>query len=162
MVNPMGRDSLIILQNRGVQTFGLLCVFMGDYISPLAPTERKLNRLLRNHYMEGSSVIRMWITNKNNREITTAMSESMVCFLSIAIENGCIGSTFAEDDERIIVYTRWSDEMTLEQFRSSKEYHTQEGKIIQSFTAAGFEIPDDILFNSTAKILFSDRLESIQ
>ena len=106
--------------------------------------------------MEESSVMRMWITNKNNREITASMSESMVTFLSIAIENGCIGSTFAEDDERVIVYTRWSDEMTLEQFRSSKEYHTQEVKIIQSFAAAGFEIPGDILFNSTAKILFSN------
>ena len=106
--------------------------------------------------MEESSVIRMWITNKNNREITADMTESMVSFLSIAIENGSIGSTFAEDEERVIVYTRWSDEMTLEQFRSSKEYHTQEGKIIQSFAAAGFEIPDDILFNSTAKILFSN------
>tara|TARA_B100000965_G_C19085626_1_gene538222 strand:+ start:128 stop:466 length:339 start_codon:yes stop_codon:yes gene_type:complete len=112
--------------------------------------------------MEKSPVIRMWITNKNNREITAAMSESMEAFLSIAIENGCIGSTFAEDDERIIVYTRWSDEITLEQFRSSKQYHAQEGNIIQSFTAAGFEIPDDILFNSTAKILFSNRTESIQ
>ena len=107
-------------------------------------------------------VMRMWITNKNNRKITTAMSESMVSFLSIAIENGCIGSTFAEDDERVIVYTRWSNAMTLEQFRSSKEYHSQEGKIIQSFAAAGFEIPDDILFNSTAKILFSNRSKSIQ
>ena len=107
-------------------------------------------------------VMRMWITNKNNKKITTAMSESMVSFLSIAIENGCIGSTFAEDDERVIVYTRWSNEMTLEQFRSSKEYHSQEGKIIQSFAAAGFEIPDDILFNSTAKILFSNRSKSIQ
>lgn len=112
--------------------------------------------------MEKSPVIRMWITNKNNREITAVMSESMETFLSIAIENGCIGSTFAEDDERIIVYTRWSDEMTLEQFRSSKQYHAQEGNIIQSFAAAGFEIPDDILFNSTAKILFSNRMESIQ
>ena len=28
----------------------------------------------------------------------------MVAFLSIAKKNGCIGSTFAEDDERIIVY----------------------------------------------------------
>ena len=107
--------------------------------------------------MEKSSVIRMWITNKNNREVTTSMSESMVTFLSIAIENGCIGSTFAEDDERVIVYTKWSDEITLEQFRSSKEYRTQEGNIIQSFAAAGFEIPDDILFNSTAKILFSNK-----
>ena len=112
--------------------------------------------------MEEAMVMRMWITNKNNRKITTAMSESMVSFLSIAIENGCIGSTFAEDDERVIVYTRWSNAMTLEQFRSSKEYHSQEGKIIQSFAAAGFEIPDDILFNSTAKILFSNRSKSIQ
>ena len=112
--------------------------------------------------MEEAMVMRMWITNKNNKKITTAMSESMVSFLSIAIENGCIGSTFAEDDERVIVYTRWSNEMTLEQFRSSKEYHSQEGKIIQSFAAAGFEIPDDILFNSTAKILFSNRSRSIQ
>ncbi|MAS23361.1 MAG: hypothetical protein CMA44_04090 [Euryarchaeota archaeon] len=106
--------------------------------------------------MEKSSVIRMWITNKNNGEITAQMSESMVAFLSSAIENGCIGSTFAEDDERIVVYTRWLDEMTLEQFRSSEVYKLQEGKIIQSFTAAGFEIPDDILFNSTAKVLFSN------
>ena len=112
--------------------------------------------------MEEAMVMRMWITNKNNKKITTAMSESMVSFLSIAIENGCIGSTFAEDDERVIVYTRWSNAMTLEQFRSSKEYHSQEGKIIQSFAAAGFEIPDDILFNSTAKILFSNRSKSIQ
>ena len=104
----------------------------------------------------------MWITNKKTRDITAAMNESMVAFLSVAIENGCIGSTFAEDDERVIVYTRWSNEMTLEQFRSSKEYHSQEGKIIQSFAAAGFEIPDDILFNSTAKILFSNRSKSIQ
>ena len=106
--------------------------------------------------MEESSVIRMWITNKNNREITAAMSESMVDFLSIAKKNGCIGSTFAEDDERIIAYTMWSDKITLEQFRSSKEYHSQEGKIIQSFVEAGFEIPNEILFNSTAKILFSN------
>ena len=68
--------------------------------------------------MKAPSVIRMWITNKNNKEITATMSESMVTFLSIAIENGCIGSTFAEDDERIIVYTKWSDEVTLEQFLS--------------------------------------------
>ena len=101
------------------------------------------------------SVIRMWITNKNDKEITSQMSESMEEFLSIAIQNGCIGSTFAEDEERIIVYTRWSDEMVLEQFRSSEEYKIKEGKIIQSFTAAGFKIPDDILFNSTANILFS-------
>ena len=106
--------------------------------------------------MENSSVIRMWITNKNNKEITSEMSESMVNFLSIAIDNGCIGSTFAEDDERVIVYTRWSNETTLEQFRSSDDYKIQEGKIIQSFCAAGFEIPGDILFNSTAKILFSN------
>ncbi len=106
--------------------------------------------------MEESSVIRMWITNKNNRKITADMSESMVAFLSIASENGCIGSTFAEDDKRIIVYTRWSDETTLEQFRSSKDYKIQEVKIIQAFVAAGFEIPDDILFNSTATILFSN------
>ena len=106
--------------------------------------------------MEESSVIRMWITNKNNRKITADMSESMVAFLSIASENGCIGSTFAEDDERIIAYTRWSDEMALEQFRSSEDYKIQEVKIIQAFVAAGFEIPEDILFNSTAKILFSN------
>ena len=98
----------------------------------------------------------MWITNKKAREITAAMNESMVTFLSVAAENGCIGSTFAEDDQRIIVYTRWLDEMTLEQFRSSEDYKIQEGKIIQSFVAAGFEIPDDILFNSTANILFSN------
>ena len=102
------------------------------------------------------SVIRMWITNKNDKEITSEMSQSMKAFLSIAIENGCIGSTFAEDEERIIVYTIWSDEMALEQFRSSEEYKIKEGKIIQSFTAAGFKIPDDILFNSTANILFSN------
>ena len=84
------------------------------------------------------------------------MSESMVAFLSTAIKHGCIGSTFAEDDERIIAYTRWSIAMTLEQFRSSEEYKTLEGKIIQSFAAAGFEIADDILFNSTATILFTN------
>ena len=98
----------------------------------------------------------MWITNKKTRGITAAMNESMVAFLSVAAENGCIGSTFAEDEERIIVYTMWSDEMTLENFRSSKEYHLHEGNIIRSFVAAGFEIPDDILFNSTATILFSN------
>jgi len=107
--------------------------------------------------MEESPVIRIWVTNKNNRHITVEMSESMIAFLSIAIENGCIGSTFAEDDQRVIVYTRWSDEITLEQFRSSKDYRAQEGKIVQSFAAAGFEIPGDILFNSTAKILFSNK-----
>ena len=106
--------------------------------------------------MEKPSVIRIWITNKNDKEITSQMSESMEEFLSIAIQNGCIGSTFAEDEERIIVYTIWSDEMALEQFRSSEEYKIKEGKIIQSFTAAGFKIPDDILFNSTANILFSN------
>ena len=106
--------------------------------------------------MEESSVMRMWITNKQNRKITSAMSESMVAFLSAATENGCLGSTFAEDDQRIIVYTRWSDEMRLEQFRSSKAYHALEGNIIESFVAAGFEIPGDILFNSTAKILFTN------
>ena len=102
------------------------------------------------------SVIRMWITNKNDKEITAGMIESMEDFLSVAIQNGCIGSTFAEDEERIIVYTRWMDEITLEQFRSSEDYKTKEGSIIQSFTDAGFEIPEDILFNSTAKILFSN------
>ena len=56
--------------------------------------------------MEESPVIRIWVTNKNNRHITVEMSESMIAFLSIAIENGCIGSTFAEDDQRVIVYTR--------------------------------------------------------
>ena len=106
--------------------------------------------------MERSPVVRMWITNKNNREITVGMKESMEAFLSIAIQNGCIGSTFAEDEERIIVYTTWLDEMILEQFRSSEDYMIKEKNIVQSFVAAGFEIADDILFNSTAKILFSN------
>ena len=106
--------------------------------------------------MDESPVLRIWITNKNNREITAAMSESMIDFLSTATENGCTGSTFAEDEERIIVFTRWADESTLENFRASEEYRNKEGKIIQSFVAAGFEIADDILFNSTATILFSN------
>jgi|TARA_B000000475_G_C15737278_1_gene341260 hypothetical protein len=106
--------------------------------------------------MVEAPVVRMWITNKNDKGITVGMNESMEGFLSIAIQNGCIGSTFAEDEERIIVYTRWADEVTLEQFRSSEDYKIKEGSIIQSFLAAGFEIPDDILFNSTAKILFSN------
>ena len=106
--------------------------------------------------MVEAPVVRMWITNKNDKVITAGMNESMEDFLSIAIQNGCIGSTFAEDEERIIVYTRWMDEMTLEQFRSSEDYKTKEGSIIQSFIAAGFEIPDDIMLNSTAKILFSN------
>ena len=79
-----------------------------------------------------------------------------MAFLSVAAKYGCLGSTFAEDDERVIVYTRWSDEMVLELFRSSNVYQIQEGKIIQSFAAAGFEIPDDILFNSTGKIVVSN------
>tara|TARA_Y100000768_G_scaffold357959_1_gene313413 strand:- start:1029 stop:1355 length:327 start_codon:yes stop_codon:yes gene_type:complete len=106
--------------------------------------------------MVGSSVVRMWITNKKQKEITVGMKESMEAFLSIAIQNGCIGSTFAEDEGRIIVYTTWLDEMTLEQFRSSEDYMIKERNIVQSFVAAGFKIPDDILFNSTAKILFSN------
>ena len=127
-----------------------------DCLSVERKDRKEYSRPLHGHSMEKSSVIRMWITNKNNREITAEMSESMVAFLSTAIEHGCMGSTFAEDDERIIAFTRWSDEMTLELFRSSEEYKIQEGKIIQSFVAAGFEIADDILFNSTATILFSN------
>ena len=127
-----------------------------DCLSVEQKDRKEYSRPLHGHCMEKSSVIRMWITNKNNREITAGMSESMVSFLSIAIENGCTGSTFAEDDERIIAYTRWSDEMALEQFRSSEDYKIQEVKIIQAFVAAGFEIPDDILFNSTAKVLFGN------
>ena len=106
--------------------------------------------------MSGARVVRMWITNKKHKEITAGMIESMEDFLSVAIQNGCIGSTFAEDEERIIVYTSWMDEMTLEQFRLLEDYKTREGSIIQSFTDAGFEIPEDILFNSTAKILFGN------
>ena len=106
--------------------------------------------------MEESPVLRMWITNKNNREITATMIESMIDFLSTATENGCTGSTFAEDEERIIVFTRWADESTLENFRASEEYRNKEGKIIQCFTDAGFQISDDILFNSTSKILFTN------
>ena len=110
--------------------------------------------------MANFSVIRMWITEKKGREITPEMSESMISFLSIAAKYGCLGSNFAEDDERVIVYTRWSDEMALERFRSSNVYQIQEGKIIQSFAAAGFEIPDDILFNSTGKIVVSNEFAS--
>ena len=106
--------------------------------------------------MEKVPVIRMWITNKNGKKITSAMSESMICFLSVAVENGCIGSTFAEDEQRVIVYTQWSDEITLEQFRSSKDYQIQESQIIQSFTEAGFNLSSDILFNSTALVIFSN------
>ena len=106
--------------------------------------------------MLGAQVVRMWITNKNGMGITASMIESMEDFLSVAIQHGCIGSTFAEDEERIIVYTSWVEEMTLEQFRLSEDYKAKEGSIIQSFTDAGFEIPEDILFNSTAKILFGN------
>ena len=106
--------------------------------------------------MEQTPVIRMWITNKNGKKITSAMSESMTSFLTVAVENGCIGSTFAEDEQRVIVFTRWSDEMTLEEFRTSKDYHTKETKIIQSFADADFDISSDILFNSTAKVLFNN------
>lgn len=106
--------------------------------------------------MEKPSVIRIWITNKNNRHITAEMSQSMVSFLTVATDHGCLGSTFAQDNERIIVYTKWSDEETLEKFRSSNEYKVEESNIINSFVEAGFEIPSDILFNSTAAILFSN------
>ena len=98
----------------------------------------------------------MWITNKNGMGITASMIESVEDFLSVAIQHGCVGSTFAEDEERIIVYTCWVDEITLEQFRTSEAYKTKEENIIQSFTDSGFSIPEAILFNSTAKILFSN------
>ena len=104
--------------------------------------------------MDEIAVIRIWITNKSDKKVTVDMSDSMIEFLSCAVENGCTGSTFAEDDERIIVYTMWSDEGTLEQFRSSQDYKILEEEIITSYVSAGFEIPSDILFNSTAKILF--------
>ena len=103
--------------------------------------------------MDTSPVIRMWITNKNNSEITTEMNNAMVNFLSTSMENGCNGFTFAEDADRVIVYTTWSDEKILEKFRSSEDYKNREKEIINSFFAAGFQLPDDILFNSTAKIL---------
>ena len=103
--------------------------------------------------MNTSPVIRMWVTNKNNSEITTEINNAMVEFLSSAMENGCDGFTFAEDAERVIVYTEWSDEKMLERFRSSNDYKIREKEIINSFFAAGFHLPDDILFNSTAKIL---------
>ena len=54
------------------------------------------------------------------------------------------------------MFTKWSDEMTLEAFRSSEDYKMKEVKIIQTFVNAGFEIPNDILFNSTAGILFTN------
>ena len=79
--------------------------------------------------MEKPSVIRIWITNKNNAQITAAMNQSMVDFLTVAIDHGCLGSTFAEDNERIIVYTKWSDEESLEKFRSSNEYKVEERNI---------------------------------
>ena len=103
-----------------------------------------------------AEVVRMWITNKNGMGITASMIESVEDFLSVAIQHGCIGSTFAEDEKRIIVYTSWVDEITLEQFRTSEAYKTKEESIIQSFTNSGFSIPEAILFNSTAKILFSN------
>ena len=106
--------------------------------------------------MENVPVVRMWVTNKNGKKITSAMSESMICFLAVAVENGCIGSTFAEDEQRVIVYTQWSDEITLEQFRSSKDYQIQESQIIQSFAEAGFNLASDVLFNSTALVIFSN------
>ena len=130
---------------------------MQEYCLSVERKDRKeYSRPLHGHSMEkiiGDTDVDY---QQNNREITAEMSESMVAFLSTAIEHGCMGSTFAEDDERIIASTRWSDEATLEQFRSSEEYKIQEEKIIQSFVAAGFEIADDILFNSTATILFSN------
>jgi len=122
----------------------------------ISPTEENVFAILNLDLEREASVVRIWITNKIDKKITVGMKESIEGFLSIAIQNGCIRSTFAEDEERIIVYTRWADEMTLEQFRSSEDYKTKEAIIIQSFIAAGFEIPDDILFNSTAKILFSN------
>jgi len=106
--------------------------------------------------MLGAEVVRIWITNKNGNRVTASMIESMEDFLSVAIRHGCIGSTFAEDEQRIIVYTSWVDEITLELFRTSEAYKTKEESIIQSFTDSGFSIPDAILFNSTAKVLFSN------
>ena len=106
--------------------------------------------------MDEIAVIRMWITNKRDKKVTSDMSDSMIEFLSCAVENGCIGSTFAEDEERIIVYTMWSNEATLEQFRSSQDYKTLEEKIISSYVSGGYEIPKVILFNSTARILFKN------
>lgn len=103
-----------------------------------------------------TKVVRMWITNKNEKEITAEMIKSVEDFLTVSIQNGCISSTFAEDEDRIIVYTRWMDEMTLEQFRTSEDYKTKEGGIVRSFMDAGFDITEDILFNSTAKVLFSN------
>ena len=78
--------------------------------------------------MENGPVVRMWITNKNGKKITNAMSDSMVTFLTLAAENGCTGSIFAEDDQRVIAYTQWTDEITLEQFRASKDYQIHERK----------------------------------
>lgn len=103
--------------------------------------------------MNISPVIRMWVTNKNNCEITTEINNAMVEFLSSAMENGCNGFTFAEDAERVIVFTVWSDEKVLEKFRSTDDYKNREKEIINSFSAADFQLSDDILFNSTAKIL---------
>ena len=40
--------------------------------------------------------------------------------------------------------------------RASQAYALLEGDIVQSFVAAGFDIGGEILFNSTAHVLFSN------
>lgn len=103
--------------------------------------------------MDISPVIRMWVTNKNSSEITPEINNAMMDFLASAKENGCSGFTFAEDTERVIVFTVWSDEKKLENFRSSDDYKKRLEEVINSFSTADFELSNDIVFNSTAKIL---------
>ena len=105
--------------------------------------------------MDESPVIRIWVTNKNNRAVTSEMNESLIEFLTSAADNGCNGFTFAEDAERLIVFTVWSSEQRLEEFRTTDVYKNREKEIIRNFTLADYQLNEDILFNSTAKIIDS-------
>ena len=79
-------------------------------------------------------------------------------FLSTAVEHGCNGSTFAEDSERVIAYTVWSDEKTLEQFRVTEDYKVRERGGYSIIYGIRFRnSPGDILFQFYCKrILFHE------
>ena len=79
-------------------------------------------------------IMRVWVISKEvDLDLTDEQINGWRNFLDLAMANGCLRTTLAEDSERIIVVSYWPSQETLDSIVNSEAYEKVGKKVMASW-----------------------------
>ena len=79
-------------------------------------------------------IIRVWVVSKeSDLDLTNEQINGWRNFLHLAMDEGCLRTTLAEDSERIIAVSYWPSQEILDSVINSKAYEKVGEKVMASW-----------------------------